>query len=132
MVFHLSRSVDQMPNTHWIAPQLFIACMESSTIKSEDLAILLINEIASDTPDSRFTRGDDSADMPEPHSEIHQLLACLWATSQGLVSAVKLEDLPDSDAIDGHCDMTKEGAKRFLLEAPARRNPPRPEEIACP
>ena len=115
MVFHLSRSVDQMPNTHWIAPQLFIACIESSTIKSEDLAILFINEIASDTPDSRFTRGDDSADMPEPHSEIHQLLVCLWATSQGLVSAVKLEDLPDSDAINSHLFLSSIGVRRRVV-----------------
>ena len=38
--------IEKIPNVHWIAPQLFIACVDGASIRAADLAIMIINKVA--------------------------------------------------------------------------------------
>ena len=65
--------LDRLPNALWLAPQLFITCIDSGSIRSEELAILIINKVSSDAPQGGEPL-EEGGEIPESYREVHQTL----------------------------------------------------------
>ena len=83
--------LDRLPNHCFITPETFIKTKGSKLISSNDLAFYLIEKFQSSVEDD----DEISVEKEEEASGLEGILAMLWASGNGMLKEVRMDDVPE-------------------------------------
>ena len=91
------------PNHLFIHPRIFTKADGPRTIRAKALAYVIIDELNSDLRGS--TTEQEKVEVREEMNSSEVLLACLWASKQGLLTSVTLSDMAESPHLNHQCEL---------------------------
>ena len=83
--------LDRLPNHCFITPETFIETKGSKQISAKDLAFYLIEKFQSSVEDD----DEISVEKEEEASGLEGILAMLWASENGMLKEVRMDDVPE-------------------------------------
>ena len=85
-------------------PRIFIKTNTSRTIKAKALAYAIIKQLNLESAD--LATEQKKSEVHEELANLEVLLAFLWASEQGLLTAVMLSNMEESPHLNHQCELT--------------------------